>query len=64
MAVVMFTPLDTPLPLGLSDVRQLAAGWCLAVLAMNGMMTYACGRVAGKWRRANEVARVRMALSQ
>jgi hypothetical protein len=64
MAVVMFTPLDTPLPLGLSNVRQSAAGWCFAVLAMNGMMTYACGRVAGKWRRAHEVARVRMALTQ
>ena len=62
MAVVMFTPLDTPLVLGLENVRHTAAGWCFAVLSLNGMLTYACGRVAAKWRRANEVARLRLAL--
>ena len=61
MAVVMYTPLNSPLGLGLSDVRHSAAGWCFAVLALNGMMTYVCGRVAGKWRRAYEAARLRMA---
>jgi hypothetical protein len=61
LAILMFTPLDTPLGLGLDDVRHSAGGWCFAVLMLTTLMTAVCGRVSAKWRRSLELARWRAA---
>jgi hypothetical protein len=56
-AVLMFTPPDRVVPLDLHDLRDKAKGWCAAMLLLNTLMTYGCGRVAGRWRRQYEVLR-------
>jgi hypothetical protein len=59
MAIAMATPLDQPLPWGMNDVRYTAAGWCMAVVLLAGLMTYFCGRISFRWRRAFEQAKAR-----
>jgi hypothetical protein len=59
MAVAMATPLDRPLPLGMNEVRYTAAGWCMAVVLLAGLMTYFCGRISFRWRRAFEMSKAR-----
>lgn len=56
-AVLMFTRPEQAVPLDLEDLRDKAKGWCAAMLLLNTLMTYACGRVAGRWRRQYELAR-------
>jgi hypothetical protein len=51
-AIALATPLDAPLPLGMGDVRARLDRWCGAVLMLNALATYACGRTSAKWRRA------------
>lgn len=50
-AIALATPLDAPLPLGMGDVRARLDRWCGAVLMLNALATYACGRTSVKWRR-------------
>jgi hypothetical protein len=60
LAIFLYTPVDSPLGLGLSEVpRRTAAGWCLCVLLITTMMTFVCGRVCAAWRRADEWKRRR-----
>jgi hypothetical protein len=60
LAIFLYTPVESPLALGLSDVsRRTAAGWCLCVVLITTMMTFACGRVCAMWRRADEWKRRR-----
>lgn len=59
MAIVMATPRDRPLMLGMDAVRYSAAGWCLAVVLLTSLMTYFCGRISFRWRRAFEVAKAK-----
>lgn len=54
-AIAVATPLDAPLPLGMSGVRGSAARWCGSVLMVHGLATYLCGRTSTKWRRALEL---------
>lgn len=54
-AIAIATPLDAPLPLGMSEVRGSAARWCGSVLLIHGLATYLCGRTSTKWRRALEL---------
>lgn len=62
LAIVLYTPVDAPLPLGLGDVsRRTAAGWCLCVVLITTLLTFACGRVCAVWRRADEWKRRRAA---
>ena len=51
-AVAIATPPHQTMPLGMSEVRQTAAGWCLSVLLLMALATYFAGRVASRWRRA------------
>ncbi len=57
-AIVAFTPHDKTIDiLGLEDVRRGASGWCLAMLLLTTLMTYCCGRISAKWRKAWELAK-------
>ena len=54
-AVAIATPLDEPMPFGMSEVRASAARWCGAVLLANALATFLCGRTSAKWRRLFEL---------
>ena len=54
-AMVIATPLDRPMLLGMEEVRRTATGWCGAVLSAMSLATYLCGRNSAKWRRAFEL---------
>ena len=54
-AMVIATPLDRPMLLGMEEVRHTATGWCGAVLSAMSLATYLCGRTSAKWRRAFEL---------
>jgi hypothetical protein len=57
MALFMYTPADAPLVLGLGEpARYSGAGWCAAVVLLNGMMTFVAGRTSAGWRRTYEIA--------
>ncbi|MBI1903528.1 MAG: hypothetical protein HYS13_20690 [Planctomycetia bacterium] len=59
-ALVAFTPTSRPINfLDLDEVRRSAAGWCLVVLLLGALCTYACGRFSGRWRREFELAKAR-----
>lgn len=59
-ALVAFTPAARPISfLDLENVRSRAAGWSFAVLLLTTLLTYACGRFSGRWRRDYEIARAR-----
>jgi hypothetical protein len=61
-ALVAFTPEARPINfLDLDSVRRSAAGWCLVVLLLGALCTYACGRFSGRWRREFELAKSRRA---
>jgi hypothetical protein len=65
LAIFLYTPVDSPLPLGLGEVsRRTAAGWCLCVVLITTLLTFACGRVCAVWRRADEGKRRRQAASR
>jgi hypothetical protein len=50
-ALALVTPLDAPLPLGMGDIRGRLGRWCGAVVMLNALATYACGRTSARWRR-------------
>jgi hypothetical protein len=51
-AMALATPLDGPMPFGMTAVRDTAARWCGAVLAVMCMATYLCGRAGSRWHRS------------
>jgi hypothetical protein len=51
-AIALATPLHYPLVLGMAEVRNSAAKWCIAVLAVMCLATYLCGRVSTRWNRS------------
>lgn len=51
-AVALATPLDAPMPLGMGAIRTWAAAWFAAVLAVECLATYLCGRTATRWRHS------------
>lgn len=53
--IVLATPLDRPMPLGLGEYRRGAPRWCGAVLLFTLLATYLCGRIAARWRRSFEL---------
>jgi hypothetical protein len=62
LAIFLYTPVESPLPLGLGDVsRRTAAGWCLCVVLITTLLCFACGRVCAVWRRADAWKRRRQA---
>ena len=54
-AMVLATPLEKPMPLGMEEVRHTATAWCGAVLSAMSLATYLCGRTSAKWRRTFEL---------
>jgi hypothetical protein len=60
-AVLTFTPSD--MPLGFLDlepddpIRHRAGPWCLVMLMLFTLLTYACGRFSGRWRKQYELAK-------
>lgn len=52
LGVAMITPPTKPLLLDMDDVRRSAPLWCAAVLLLVCLMTYLCGRVGFRWRKA------------
>ena len=52
LGVTVITPTTKPLLWDLNDVRDKASLWCATVLLLAGLMTYVCGRVAFRWRKA------------
>ena len=60
MAVVLFTPQQSPLLLGLdADTRRTAIGWCCAVVLLTTLASYICGRISARWRRSYELTKAR-----
>lgn len=60
MAVVLFTPTQSPLLLGLdADTRRTAIGWCCAVVLLTTLASYICGRISARWRRGYELSKAR-----
>ncbi|NLE39793.1 MAG: hypothetical protein GX621_17375 [Pirellulaceae bacterium] len=51
LAATVVTPADTVLPLGLETVRDKVARWCLAVLSLNLLGVFLCGRTSFGWQR-------------
>lgn len=51
LGIATVTPREKPLPFDLNDVRDQVRLWCGAVLLLLGLLTYACGRVAHRWRK-------------
>jgi hypothetical protein len=54
MAIVSSNPSGTLPPLGLSGARSSAATWCGANLVVTTLMSFGCGWLATKWRRAEQ----------
>ena len=48
-AMVLATPLDSPMPLGMGELRTRLGRWCGAVLMLMSLATYLCGRTSAKW---------------
>ena len=53
-AMVIATPADKSMPLGLGEVRYAARAWCASVLAIMSLCTYLAGRFSTRWRRSFE----------
>ena len=53
-ALVIATPPDRTVPLGLGEVRYSARAWCAAVLAIMSLCTYLAGRFSTRWQRSFE----------
>ncbi|MFW5692796.1 MAG: hypothetical protein ACOCWL_01135 [Thermoguttaceae bacterium] len=53
-AMVIATPPDRAMPLGLGEVRYSARAWCAAVLAVMSLCTYLAGRFSTRWHRSFE----------
>ncbi len=51
MAMTMATPVNSPLLLGLGEVRRAAPAWCGLILIAMGAATWLCGRTSTRWRK-------------
>ncbi|HBO42666.1 MAG TPA: hypothetical protein DD670_01760, partial [Planctomycetaceae bacterium] len=51
LAAAVVTPAETVLPLGLETVRDKVARWCLALLLLNLLGVFLCGRTSFGWER-------------
>ncbi len=49
-AAILFAPRDLPLPLGVEPVRHWLPAWLAAVLAVQGLGAYLCGRLSFRWQ--------------
>lgn len=54
-AVALATPLNAPMPLGMGKIRDWAPAWFTAVLAVQALATYLCGRASTRWHRMFEL---------
>ncbi len=55
-AWLLFTPPDRPLPwFDVEEVRRQALGWSVANLTLCTLVTYAAGRLAARWRLADQI---------
>ncbi len=54
--MVLMTPADSDLPLGLDTVRRQAVPWCLAATAICAAAAYYCGHLAQTWKRDGNAA--------
>jgi hypothetical protein len=52
LGIATVTPPEKSLPFDLNDVRDKVRLWCGAVLLLLGLLTYICGRIAFRWRKA------------
>lgn len=50
-AYAIAKPLDSPMPLGMGEIRGSMSRWCGAVLLLMALATYGCGRFSAKWKR-------------
>jgi hypothetical protein len=50
MTLVLITPVNRPLILGLGEARRLAPGWCGVMFLLLGVATWYCGRTSARWR--------------
>ncbi len=57
MALVGSMPPGKLPPLGLASAGSSAAAWCGANVVVTGLLSFACGRLASKWRRTDVVRR-------
>jgi len=57
MAMVGSMSQGTPPLLGLARAGASTAGWCGANVVVMGLLSFACGRLATQWRRADRVQR-------
>lgn len=61
LAVALATPSKKHMILGMDEVKQTAAGWCVAVMVLSALLVYVCGRISAHWRRAYEAAKAERA---
>ncbi len=52
LGLVVVTPRDRELMLGLEHVRDQARLWCCAVILVTSLVTYICGRLSHGWHKA------------
>jgi len=57
MALVGSMPQGKLPPMGLAGAGSSAAAWCGANVLVMGLLSFACGRLATKWRRSDVVHR-------
>jgi hypothetical protein len=57
MAMVGSVPQSMPPLLGLAGGGASAAAWCGANVVVMGLLSFACGRLATQWQRADQVQR-------
>jgi hypothetical protein len=51
MTLVIITPQERSLILGLDDVRRLAPAWCGLMILLLAVATWYCGRTSARWRQ-------------
>jgi hypothetical protein len=51
MAMAMAWPVERPMLLGMQDVRYTAGKWCGAMVLVQMLATYLCGRISTLWHR-------------
>lgn len=52
LGIAWVGPRGWPLPLGIDQVRGNCQPWCAAVIGVTFLLTYACGRVSRRWKKA------------
>ena len=52
LGVTVMTPRGSSMWLDLDELRDSARGWCTAMVILTVLLTYACGLLATRWRKA------------